>query len=476
MKLQWSALFTLSTLLFLASCGSEQFGSVPRSTTSNPDSLTSYASKSCSQSTLVKPKVDVVYLVDNSGSANVIADGAKSAIQSTVNSLSSDFDYRVIVTPLLETATGNSDYQVMTNSSDLAGIPSDQRRVYSSSQFNFFKTPQPGLEKGLQRSVSFLNSHRSSLLRNGSHLIVVLLSNGRDQEVEEDTGSGNVQDTTVYNSRLASLRALKNSPYSHNLRFFSVTAKTHLCQPGYWSANLSYAAMAKQIYAESGASDNSALMDSYDLCGDGLSTLFSGINSSIKQEVLKHQYRYWPITFAENNENVSISQLKVVKVDPNGNQSELAKNTVWVYEDKGSSVSVNTRELPTVGEPVVGRHFVRFTDGNLITFPDCVLISSVSKTEYFGYFVIPQKPVESTISVRVNGMTIPNSAWTLMKDSSGIPVQLTQNIKVNNPTATPPGEANPPIIKTGFMLKINSPSNYYKSGDNVEVSYQAAAI
>lgn len=475
MKMNWSVLFCSLTLL-LAGCGAEQFGSVPKSTSENPNKLTSYSHKSCSQYTLIKPKVDVVYLVDNSGSATVIANGAKSAIVSTVDSLSSDFDYRVIVTPLLATANGNNEYQVMTNSSDLVGIPSDIRRINSSSQFTFFQTPQPGSEKGLERTVSFLNAHRNSLLRKGSHLIVVLISNGRDQAVEDDTGTGNVQDTNLYNTHLTNLRALKASPYSHKLRLFSVTAKTHLCQPGYWSANLSYAAMAKQLYAESGAGDNSLNMDSYDLCGDGLSSLFSGINNSIKQEVLNHSYRYWPITFAENNESISLPELKVIKISPNGTQTELPRTSAWVYEDRGSAVSVNTRELPTVGEPVTGRHFVKFTNGNLITFPDCVLIQGISKTEYFGYVVIPQKPIESSIYIRVNGALIPNSAWSLVKDGSGQPIQTTQNIKVDNPSANPPGEANPPLIKTGFMVKINSANYYYKSGDNVEVNYQGAPV
>ena len=244
----------------------------------------------------------------------------------------------------------------------------------------------------------------------------------------------------------------------------SVTAKS-VCAPGYRTALKSYAKISNDLYVDAQATDNNTNLDSYDLCSSsGISSVFTAINNSIKQVVLPHQYRYWPITFAENNELVSLSEIKVKKISPNGSAVDLARDTDWVYEDKVTAQSVNTRELPTAGEPVTGRHFIKFT--NLLTYPDCVLVSSISRTEYFGYIVLPQKPRVDTISVRINGNLVQKSTTNGWSDLTSAP--QTRNIKVPHPS---PGDENPPVMRTGFMLQLNGASNYYKSGDKVEVNF-----
>lgn len=473
MKIKWSAFYTLSLLMTLAGCGSEQFGSSPKTTTESVSPLKSFSHNSCSTYTLIKPKVDVLYVIDNSASSYYIASDIKTAISNTVNSLSADFDYRVVGTPLLETASGNNDYQVMTNSTDLYGIPSDSRKISSSGNFSFFSNaPIPGVEKGIGRVVSFVDAHKNALLRPNAYTVIVLVSNGRDLEVEEDAGYGNGEtrlNTANYNARLTSLRNLKSSGLNAlQLRMISVTAKS-VCQPGWRSSNLSYVKMAKQLYVDSLAQD-SAAQDSYDLCSaGGISSIFTAINNSIKQVVLPHSYRYWPITFAENNETVSTGEIRVTKVTPNGSTVELTRDMEWFYEDRGTAQSVNTRELPTAGEPIVGRHFIRFQ--NLVTYPDCVLVTSVSRTEYFDYVVLPQKPIIATLSIRINGQVIPKSTTNGWSDETS--VQQTINIKAPYPTAA---DENPPVMRTGFMIKLNGASNYYKSGDNVEVNYNPAGV
>lgn len=457
----------------LASCGSEQFGTAPKSQTVKPDSLSSFAHSSCSTYTLIKPKVDVLYVIDNSSSTYYIANDIKTALSNTVNSLSASFDFRVIGTPLLETAGGNQDYQVMTNSADISGIPSDGRRVTSASNFSFFgNSPVYGQEKGLSRVVSFIDTHKNNLIRNNAYLMIVLVSNGRDQEVEVDSGFGNGETTfnsSVYNSRITSLRSLRSQLNSLQLRMLSVTAK-NVCVSGYRTALKSYVKASTDLYVDAQATDNNALMDSFDLCSSsGIRGIFTAINNSIQQVVLPHQYRYWPITFAENNEMVSISEIRVRKVSSNGSSVELTRDTDWTYEDRGSAQSVNTRELPSVGEPITGRHFIRFS--NLLTYPDCVLVTSVSRTEYFGYIVLSQKPKIDSVYLTINGRSIPKSTTNGWSDLTA--TSTTRNIKVPYPAA---GDENPPVMRTGFMLQLNGSANYYKSGDNVQVNFVPAGI
>jgi hypothetical protein len=472
MKIQWSNFLSLILLLMVVGCGSEEFGTVPKSTTSTPDSITSYTQSSCSTYTLIKPKVDVLYVVDNSSSSYYIANDIKTALSNTVKSLSSDFDFRVVGTQLIATPNGNNDYQVLTNSPDLQGIPSDTRKISSAGDFTFFATPSSGVERGLGRIVDFVSFHRGNLLRNNAYLVIVLVSNGRDLEVEEDAGFGNGEtklNTAMYSGKLSALRTLKSQMSALQLRLFSVTAK-NTCVPGYRTALKSYVKMSTDLYTDSLATDNEINKDSYDLCSSvGVTSIFTAINNSIKKVVLPHQYRYWPITFANSNEMVDLTKVKVQKVGPNGSSLTLTKDVEWFYENKNPAAAVNTRELPTPGEPYTGSHFIRFA--NPIVYPDCVLVTSVSKTEYFGYIVLPQQPKFGTVSVRINGRPVPKSATNGWSDLSLM--TSTRNIKVPYPNQ---GDENPPIIRTGYMLQLNGSQNYYKSGDAVEVNYLPTGI
>ncbi len=472
-------------LLLVAGCGAEQFGTVPQSEKSQPDGIQTFEQLSCSSYTLIKPKVDILYVVDNSTSTFYLQDDIKNALKSTVDSISKDFDYRVIGTNLLPTsgdANPNDDYQILTNSQDSLSATATSRKIISSSEFNFFATTSNGAEQGLQRIYDFINVNKADgLFRNGSYVLVVLISNGRDTDVETDAGFGNGEttvNTSIYNSRKSNLLALKTSLASEQLRLFSVTARTS-CKSGWLSSLNSYVQMSTDLYASNAsATDQGSAQwpDSYDLCVDGLSSsVFTAVNNSIKQVVVPHVYKYWPITFAENNETVSLADVQVFKVTGNAAPVEVLSNSGanWdYYANPGfaSNVPLNTRELPTSGEPVYGKHFVEFKDGNKITYPDCVLVKSISRTEYFGYVVLPKEPKVETVVIRINGQPISQSAtdgWSYVGN------KLNQNIKMAYPN---PGDESPEVLKSGFMIQLNGSNNYYKSGDSVEVYYLPAGI
>ncbi len=471
MKTYQSAFLFLLFFTFLTGCGNEEFGTGGQSSNSTASPLTSYSHQSCSNFTLIKPKVDVVYVVDNSASTYFLASDIKNALKNTVDTLSSAFDYRVIGTPLIATSGGDNDYQVMTNSTDLAGLPSAPRRIQSSSEFTFFANPAGGgYERGLNRVYSFVNTHRGSLLRTNAYTLIVLISNGRDADIEAQGSFGNGETTynsSAFNSALSNLRSVKNSLMAQQFRLVSVTAYTS-CKPGWFSSQKSYVQMAKTLYQESGASDqdSDSSPDAYDLCGSGFSSIFSSVNNSIQQVLINHGYRFWPITFAENNESVDINEIQVTRISSNGSRTNLVKNTDWTYLDYGSARSENTRETPTPGEPVYGRHFVRFN--SLLTYPDCVLVTSVSRTEYYEWVVLPKKPL-LPVTVKINGATVPQTAL----DTSGVMTSVSRNVKAAYPSA---GDQLPPVIKSGYMIRITNPTYYYKSGDNVEALYTPAGI
>lgn len=471
MKTYWSAFLSLLFFTMLTSCGNEQFGTGGQSTNSTASPLTTFSSQSCSTFTLIKPKVDVVYVVDNSASSYYLASDIKNALKNTVDTLSQDFDYRVIGTPLIQTANGNNDYQVMTNSTDLSGLPGSPKRIQTSSEFTFFSNPGGGgYERGLNRVYSFVNYHKGSLLRNNAYTLIVLVSNGRDADVEAQGPYNNgepIYNASAFATALNNLKSMKNSLQAQQFRFVSVTAHSS-CQAGWFSSLKSYVQMSKEMYNYSGASDQNGdpSPDAYDLCGGGLSNIFTSINSSIKQVLIAHGYRYWPITFAENNESVDINEIQVTKVAQNGSKTNLVRNVDWTYQDNVTPMAINTREVPTSGEPVTGRHFVRFS--NLLMYPDCVLVTSVSRTEYFDWVVLPKKPL-LPVTIKVNGVEIPQSAL----NTNQVSTSQTLNIKAPYPTAA---DENPPVMRTGFMIQITNPQYYYKSGDTVDALYTPAGI
>ena len=130
----------------------------------------------------------------------------------------------------------------------------------------------------------------------------------------------------------------------------------------------------------------------------------------------------------------------------------------WWCDELSRKRSLNVFDL--------GRHFVRFN--NLLTYPDCVLVTSVSRTEYYDWVVLPRKPL-LPVTVRVNGVEIPQSALS----TSQVATSQTMNIKAAYPGPT---DDNPPVVRTGFMIQITNPQYFYKSGDTVDTQYTPAGI
>ncbi len=459
MKIQRSAILSLLALLALAGCGSEQFGTTPQSTKSTADPLISYQQLSCSSSTLIKPKVDILYVVDNSGSSFYIPDEIKTAVANTVSSVSQQFDYRIIGLPLIPGT--QIDYQVLTNSTD--SLPDSSKKIISTSQLSFFSNPgqQYTSEKGLARTIDFINSS-GSLFRNNAHLLIVMVSNGRDVEVELDpNGTGaTVQNTSLFSSRLASLNAIKSNKNLQQLEFYSATAKSERCggsKPEWRRSTESYVAMANALGSTS-----------YDLCTQSISDIFVNVNSTIKQEIVPHLYRYFPMTFAKDSDTRNtFGEIEVYKVSQNNAPVKLTSGWSYHYSNNGFE---DTKELPLpAGERVYGRHFIRFD--SLVSYPDCIQIKSVTKTEYFKYIVIPKEPKTSpAITVFINGVQIPQSSTNGWSYRGNISVP---NIKAAYPNA---GDELPAVPKSGFMIELNGSGNYYKSGDSVQVNYVPAGV
>lgn len=452
---------SLLLLFTLISCGKEQFGSTPTSTSEVANGVASYEKLACASSTLIKPPVDILYVVDNSTSTNYITSNIKASIQNTINSISTQFDYRVIGTPLLSKSM--TDFQVLASNPDTISGYSSQK-ISNSNQFSFFQNTSNAPEAGFSRVYNFVNYHKNGLLRSGAHTIVILVSNGTDSEVTTlGVGGTYYVEQDKYDTKKTQLLSLKSSLGSIQFRFMSVVAHKSTaagCSVDGSLAGTVYKNMSKDLWDAAAASDSMTYKDSYDLCNNGFSNLFVGINSSIQQQLLAHTYNYWPITISASTLNPN--SIQVYKQSGN-TSTQLIQGTHWEYVP---SYSGNSRVLPTAGEPISGKAIKFLGTSNYVTYPDCVVIKAADYTEYFQYIVLPRDAVSSTIVVRINGTVLPSTAWSYV-GLVGSPI----NIKVNY-NGSPD---TPAVMRSGYMIKLNSP-NYYKSGDNVEVYYQPAAI
>ena len=92
-----------------------------------------------------------------------------------------------------------------------SSVPSS-KVVTTSSQFTFFSNIVEGQpETGLKRVKEFIAEHVSDgLFRQGAYLFIVLISNGRDTEVESPQAMGTVQNVNIFNDRKSALLNLKS--------------------------------------------------------------------------------------------------------------------------------------------------------------------------------------------------------------------------------------------------------------------------
>jgi hypothetical protein len=299
-------------------------------------------------------------------------------------------------------------------------------------------------------------------------LFIVLVSNGRDTDIETAMpgGSGEtIQNTTVYNSRKQSLLTLKSYLNSQQFRLFSLVTHPGCTKSGWMASSKSYVQMSKDLYLQSPFPTDQGgdtTPDSYDLCQGTISGVFASVNNSIKQIIVPHTYKYWPISFSETATGLNTADIKVYKSSPSSSPV-LLPSSAWTYISNSSQTNYNTRVLPTVGEPTTARHLIQFTSGNEVTYPDCIQITSTSNPEYFGYVVLNKVPRLETVILKINGQIISQSStngWSYIG-------QQTRNIKVSHNGFSD----TPAAIRTGYMLQLNGSGNYYKSGDNVEVYY-----
>ncbi len=443
MSMRNSLFFIASSLLF-TSCVKEEFAAnkTPQITTINP--LVTTSTQLCSQSTLVSPKVDVLLLWDNSSSSLFINSATKNSFNQLISSVSEKFDYHILSAPLISTNTTNSLFEaslVTKDSTSVSGSAANILRTKDqAAQALSFTQAAGSYEPGVDRATSIIEANRSNgIFRNDAYTIIVVMSNGDDSSCEIATGYNSCA-TADWTSRLqpkiekllclrgnaSGINCSGTSPLNSTMmRYINISALTS-CSSGLNKINTRYRKVAKAIYeapyTNGWPTSNDNLNpftsggiqypDNYDICAIDFAHIFDGVNSAIKQTLIKHVYEYWPVT--DSTTSLDPDTLRVVRDDGKvltNRTGQTSPSDGFAYA--GALANQYTRSYPTQGEFFTGKMIQLFgtNDNDLIVYPHCLTVTYDSVKSQFGYIYLKNgEPYLPSLEVRINGVLVPQNA------------------------------------------------------------------
>ena len=221
-----------------------------------------------------------------------------------------------------------------------------------------------------------------------------MISNGDDTDNIVDPYGNTVG--TNYSTRLQELKNLTKASgdttlEALTLRFFSVVAHS-ACQNGFIKGTR-YMQMSKDLYNYSGATDqgSNANPDSYNLCSNSISNIFTSIATVLPTTVVNHVYNYWPAkvttsTTVDFNENAIV----VKRVNSNGTIETINEDPTNGYQFISThQTNLNIREYPLASsdypaETLTG-FFVELHGSAKVTSPTCSRSNSRSSRVFWVY-------------------------------------------------------------------------------------------
>ena len=505
-------LFLTASLILLSSCAKEEFASNKgKQSTSVSEAITTSA-KLCAQSTLISPQVDILMLWDNTSSFNFVTSATKSSMSNLISSVSENFDYHILSAPLVPVNGGAKSsglYEAQLVAKTTTGITGNAFNILRTKEnaiasLGFTKSSEGGSESGIDRAYNLITANRSNgIFRPGAYTIVVIISNEDDKacSMDDETNPNNVicSSPADYNRYLAprinrfltlrgnsSVNPLPNNLNSSMMRFINISPLTS-CASGNYKMNYMYRAMAKTMYEapytngwptsnDHLSPDLPGYPDSYNLCSLDFSHIFDGVNTAIKQTLLKHKYDYWPI--AASTASVDPDTVRVVRSDGKILTNRLVDNSASagfevMLDGDGNVANLtaqNTRYEPTPGEPFTGKMIRLFgNEGNdKVVYPDCLTVTYTEVKSTIGYIYLKYGEPTTDIEVTINGTKVPKSSsdgWDYM----GLLYTDSPNIDKNYKIVGMPAGTS-----SGYFLRLNGIwKKQNNTALNVEVYYNS---
>ncbi|MCB9091878.1 MAG: hypothetical protein H6621_02885 [Halobacteriovoraceae bacterium] len=466
-------LFALFLMLF--ACTKDEFTKTTKSGSGSSKPIKKSIEEKCSN--FSPPPVDILLLLDNSSSTNFLQVNLKEAITSIANAASDFFDYRIYIAPLIpytvETEDVKRSYQVITN------VPSNLPISVHQVGINQLQGPPKvnyNGEKGFARAYDMLYANSEvggqlpyPLFRNKAYTMVILISNGDDNDLWFTDNQGNKSDGGSFEGNKAKLLNLKSQMNAHNLRFITVVNHS-TCGSTVRDPGERYKAMSNQIYiAQPITDDKTSTPDSYDLCKESFGDIFVNIAETIKQFNRGHIYKYWPL-----GDKLDFDPDKLIVKKKISGETLKRDDASQGYTFLPDFTTLNIREYPPVSSGIPAEnytgYFIELHNSAKVTYPECLIVTKEDFTKYYGYITIEDEPLENSIQVVINDKEIPQdktNGWEYIGYKESV------NLLVKSPAN--PASANPGIFRTGYVIKLNG-SAIYTDGTKATVYYKGAPL
>lgn len=484
----------LMTSFLLISCTKQEFAANKTSQPSAINPLSTTSTQLCSQKTLISPKVDVLLLWDNSSSALFINSASKNSFNQLITTVSENFDYHILSAPLITAPTNlaslNEASLVVKDATSVTGAASAILRTkdQAASALNFTQATG-SYEPGVDRATSIIEANRSNgIFRNDAYTIIVVMSNGDDTSCEISTGYSRCSSadwTPLMQTKIDHLLCLRGNSSvasctgvtplnSTMMRFINVAPLTS-CSSGLGKINERYKKVATSIYTAPytngwpTSNDNlNTYPDNYDICTIDFSHVFDGVNTAIKQTLIKHTYSFWPV--AGTNDSLDPDTIRVTRDDGKvlvNKTGETAPSDGFAFI--GAQNNHYTRILPTQGETFTGQMIQLFgtADDDLIVYPHCLTVTYDAVKAQYGYIYLKSgEPLLPSIEVKINGSIVPQDAtngWDYM--GLEFTSALDQSLKIVD---------FPAGALSGYFIRLNGAAKFKNTAGaaiNVTVNY-----
>lgn len=362
-RTNWKALpaVALAAMTLLSACGKKTFQKLEYST-----------SAVAGQYVYIKPKLDLVIFQDDSDSLYNAMGQLKPQLQSFLASLDSNWDYRVVVMPLLRSNLPMSAKIVIA--SDCSGVsgvgrclgPGDVsyfNSVYGDAGWITTQNSATGnTDLGFQNMKTNIQSvlPAASFLRSDALKAFMVVSNGEDVSGVNLSNSANYayradgaqtgynyssyDFVTSFNDYLSYFSGLKSSLSLS--KFYSVVAAQNYSSC--WGGGRTYQGkryMDLATYLGMDVTNHYSVGVSVDLCNNGLQTVLNDLQTSLKTVVQTVEFNYVVISTSDQPDPNTI----VIK--KNGVTIPQSSTNGWQYVGYRTGT---TSDYPTLGNTRTG--------------------------------------------------------------------------------------------------------------------------
>lgn len=398
-----------------------------------------------------KPKVDFLFVWDNSPSTKFIDDSTINALNGILDSFSPEFEKHVLIAPM-NYLSDEKDQNLffIKDSQDWTSSKANSilTQMKNVTPKKYLKELMPklgngfGYEQGVERARQLLNDLRGDgIFRNNAYTIIVVMSTG---DIAYDIPPGQYatfsQKNAYINKKVSEFNALKTNMNAEQLRFMSISAHSE-CKSGY-RIGYGYQQVSKLL--------NPSQNDAWNICTQSFSRIFEEINNNIQSEKIRHKYDHWAIT-PVNVPNFDVNDITVK--DTNGNIIPQSTTNGWQY------LGYTTRDrkyYPERGDSYTGLLIQLFGTARL-DFGECLEIITREPIIYYGYLLLNSKPLEDSINLSIDGQIVPRADLGVSASQRNgweyIGQQINQNVKVKSASEFMV-EGTPAEYRSGYMIRL----------------------